>query len=95
MVDLFKGVFQDNQDLSIMDGHGSHITMLAFEQVTKVEVDMVTLFIHILHVFHPLDVTYFKPFNIAFRKKIKIIMAKYHYFELNKVTRTTWVDKAL
>jgi hypothetical protein len=92
---LFKGVFQNNQHLSIMDGHGSHIIIQAPKQVAKLGVDMVTLSTHILHVLHPLDVTYFKPFNIDFRKKLKNVMATYNYLELDKVTQTTWVDKAL
>jgi len=74
---IFQELFQDNQHLSIMDGHGSHITIHALEQV-KFGVDMVTLSTRILHVLHPLDITYFKPFNIAFRKKLKIAMAKYN-----------------
>jgi hypothetical protein len=62
-----------------MDGHGFHITIQALEQVVKFGVDMVALSTCILHVLHPLDITYFKPFNIAFRKnKIKITMEKYN-----------------
>jgi hypothetical protein len=55
---------------------------------------MVTLIVHTLHVFQRLDVMYFKTFETIFFFK-NFVMAKKNYFELNKVTLTTWVDKAL
>jgi hypothetical protein len=41
-----------------------------------------------------LDVTYFKPFKNAFRKKRNATMAKNNFFESNKVIVVEWVDKA-
>jgi len=55
---------------------------------------MVTLPTH-TYALQPLDVTYFKPFKITFRKKKNFTMAKNNYLEPNKVTLATWVDKAL
>jgi hypothetical protein len=90
-----KGVSQENQHLLIMDGHGFHVTIQALEQVVKVGVDMVTLLAHTSHALQPLDVTYFKPFKIIFRKERDSTMVKNNYLEPNKATLTTWVDKVL
>jgi hypothetical protein len=53
------------------NGHGSHITIQAFKQITKLGLDMVTLLSHALDVLQPLNVTYFKPFKNVFKKKKK------------------------
>jgi hypothetical protein len=77
-----------------MDGHGFHVTIQTLELV-KVGLDIVTLLAHTSHALQPLDVTYFKPFKINFKKERDFAMVKKHYRELNKATSTTWVDKAL
>jgi hypothetical protein len=55
---------------------------------------MVTFFFHTLHVFQPLDVTYFKPFKNAFKRGRNFAMVVNNYFELNKITLARWADKA-
>jgi hypothetical protein len=42
-----------------------------------------------------LDVTCFKPFKTTFRKEIIFAIMKNNYLELDKVTLTMWMDKAL
>jgi hypothetical protein len=46
-----RGVFQENQHLLILDGHGFHVTIQALKQVVKVGLDMVTLLAHTSHAF--------------------------------------------
>jgi hypothetical protein len=43
----------------------------------------------------PLDVTCFKPFKSTFRKERDSAMVENNYFEPNKTTLATWVDKVL
>jgi hypothetical protein len=54
---------------------------------------MVTLLSHTLHVFQPLDVTYFKPFKNSFKRERNFAMVVNDYFELNKITLARWADK--
>jgi len=70
------GGAQDNQHFFIFDGHGSHVTRKVHEQATKLGLDMVTLLAHTLHMFKPLDVTYFKPFKKVFRKAKTMLWQK-------------------
>jgi hypothetical protein len=42
-----------------------------------------------------LDVSYFKPFKIAFQKVRNVAMASRNYIEPNKITLTKWVDQVL
>jgi hypothetical protein len=42
-----------------------------------------------------LDVTYFKPFKIVFRKEQNFTMAENNFLELDKFTLLEWLDKAL
>jgi len=62
-----------------MDGHGSHVTIKAHEQTTEFGLDMVTLPFHNSHMFQPLDVTCFKPFKNAFKKKSNATMTKNNF----------------
>jgi hypothetical protein len=43
------GVFQENQCLLILDGHGFHVIIQAFEQAIEVGLNMVTLPTHVSH----------------------------------------------
>jgi hypothetical protein len=90
-----RGVFQENQHLLILDGHGFHVTIQGLKQVVKVGLQMVTLLAHTSHALQPLDVTCFKPFKTTFTKEGDYAMVKNNYLEPNKATLTTWVDKAL
>jgi hypothetical protein len=44
-----RGVFQENRHLLILDGHGFHVIIQAFEQAIEVGLNMVTLPTHISH----------------------------------------------
>jgi hypothetical protein len=44
------GIFLTNCHLLIMDGHGSHVTLEAIEQVQQIGLDIITLFFHTSHV---------------------------------------------
>jgi hypothetical protein len=63
------GISQDNPHLLILDGHGLHIMIEAFEQVIEIGLDMVTLPSHTSYALQLLDMTCFKPFKNAFRKE--------------------------
>ncbi len=52
-------------------------------------------YIDLSHALQPLDVSCFKPFKIAFRKKRDSVMVKTNNCELNKCTLARQVDKAL
>ncbi len=67
----------------------------ALEQVVEVGLDMVTLPTYTWHALQPLNVSCFKPFKTTFRKERSSTMVKNNHLEPNKVTLTTWVDKAL
>jgi len=90
-----RGFFQKNRHFFIPNGHGSHVTIKAFEQTIKLSLDMVTLLAHTSHVLQPLDITCFKPFKNAFRMERNCDMARDKYLELDKITLAKWVDKAL
>ncbi len=80
------GISKNNPHLLILDGHGSHVMIEAFEQVIEIGLDMVTLPSHTSHALQLLDMTYFKPFKNAFRKEQDSTIAKNIYLELNKMT---------
>jgi len=84
-----------NKHLFILDGHGFHVTFETIEQVQEFGLNMITLPSHTFHAFQPLDVAWFKPFKIAFRKERDILMVRRNYIEPNKITLAGWVDKAL
>ncbi len=56
---------------------------------------MITLPLCKSHAFQPLDVIWFKPFKIAFRKEKDTTMVRRNYTKLYKITLVGWVDKAL
>jgi len=78
-----------------MDGHGFHVILQAIEQAHQFGLNMVTLWSHISHVLQPLDVSCFKPFKIAFKKKRDVAMVRNNYIEPNKVTLARWIDITL
>lgn len=44
LIDLYQGgIFQNNHQLLILNGHGSHVTIEALEQATKIGFNMVTI----------------------------------------------------
>jgi hypothetical protein len=63
------GISQSNRYLLILDDHGSHVILKTIGQVQTFGLNMITLPSHTSHALQPLDVSYFKPFNTAFRKK--------------------------
>jgi hypothetical protein len=78
-----------------LDGHGSHATLEAIEQAKEFRLDMIILPSHTFHALQPLNVAYFKPFKIAFRKERSITMVKRNYIKPNKITLARCVNKAL
>jgi len=50
---------------------------------------------HTSHTFQPLNVFYFKPFKITFRKERYLAMAICKFSKLETITFNKWVDKAL
>jgi hypothetical protein len=78
-----------------LDGHGSHVTFEAIEQVQEFGLDMITLLSHTSNALQPLDVACFKPFNNAFKKERNITMVKRNYTKPHKITLVGWVDKTL
>ncbi len=64
-----SGISPSNRHLLILDGHGSHVSLEAIEQVQQFGLDIITLPSHTSHVLQPLDVNYFKPFKITLKKK--------------------------
>jgi len=71
------------------------MTLEAIEQAKKIGLDMVTLPSHTLHAFQPLDVAYFKPFKIAFKKERDASMVNNNYSKPDKITLVAWVDQTL
>ncbi len=89
-----SGISKTNKHLLILDGHGSHVTLEAIAQAQEFGLNMITLPSHISHALQPLDVVWFKPFKIAFRKERNILMVRRNYTKPNKITLVKWVDKA-
>jgi hypothetical protein len=90
-----SGISITNIPMLILDGHGSHLTLEAIEQVQKFGLDMIILPSHTFHALQPLDVVCFKPFKTPFRKEKNIAMVRKNYTKLNKITLARWVDKTL
>jgi hypothetical protein len=84
-----------NRHLFILDGHGSHFTLEAIEQVQKFGLDMIILPSHTSNAIQPLDVACFKPFKTAFKKERDIAMVRWNYIEPYKITLARWVDKVV
>jgi len=84
-----------DQDLLILNGHGSHVTLKAIEQTHAFRLDIVTLYRHISHALQPLQMYCFKPFKTTFKKERDNAMIRNRYLKLNKAKLTTWVDPTL
>jgi hypothetical protein len=82
---LLCGIFLNNHHLLILDGHGSHVSLEAIKQVQQFGLDMITLPSHTSHVLQPLDVNYFKPFKITFRKEKDNNVVNNNYKEPYKI----------
>jgi len=89
-------IFQSNWHFLILNGHGSHVTLEAMAQAQELGSNtMVTLLIHTFHVLQPLDVSWFKPFKILFKKEKDNALVKNNHGKLNKCTLVNWVNKSL
>jgi hypothetical protein len=55
-------------NLLILNGHGSHVTLEAIKHAKDIGLNMITLPFHTSHVLQPLYVFCFKPFKTTFRK---------------------------
>jgi hypothetical protein len=56
---------------------------------------MITFPSHTFHTLQPLDVNCFRPFKSAFKKERDENMFKNNHIKPNKVSLTSWEDKAL
>jgi len=92
---VLSGIFQGNQHLLILDGHGSHVIIEAIEQLIEFRLDTTTLPSHTLHILQPLHMFLSKSFKIAFKRARESTMARNNYIEFNKVTLVGWLTKAL
>jgi hypothetical protein len=73
------GISLSNHHLLALDGHGSRDSLEVIKQAQQ----------------QPLNVNYFKPFKMAFKKEKNNSMVRNNYNEPNKATLAMWVDKAL
>jgi hypothetical protein len=78
-----------------LDGHGSHVSLEAIEQAKEFRPNMIILLSHTFHVFQSLDVVYFKPFKIVFKKERNITMVKRNYTKPDNISLAGCVNKAL
>ena len=62
------GIDLTNRHLLILDGHNSHVTLEVVAEAMQSGLDIVFLSFHTSYALQPLDVSYFKPFKIAFRQ---------------------------
>ncbi len=84
-----------DQDLLILNGHQSHVTLKAIEQTHAFRLDMVTLQSHSSHALQPLQKNYFKPFKTTFKKERNNAMIRNIYLKINKIKLTAWVHPTL
>jgi hypothetical protein len=66
---VLGGISQTNCHLLILDGHGLHVTLEALEQAMTFGLNMISLPLNTSHALQPLNVSCFKPFKAAFKKK--------------------------
>ncbi len=55
---------------------------------------MVTLLVYTFHALQPLDVSWFKPFKIVFKKERNNAMDKNNHYEPDKCTLANWQIRA-
>jgi hypothetical protein len=60
----------------ILDEHDNNVTLEAIEQAKDIGLNMTTLPSHTSHALQPLNVSYFKPFKIAFKKDRDVAMSR-------------------
>jgi hypothetical protein len=90
-----SGISLTNRHLLILDGHGSHVTLEAIEQVKFFGLDMVILPLHTSWTLQPLGVACFKPLKTIFRKEINITMVRRNDTKPYKITILGLVDKVI
>ena len=69
--------------LFIMNGYNSYMTVNFIAFCMKYLIDLFILFLHILHLFQPLDVNIFAPLKCILVKKIDTIFR----FNSNRISR--------
>jgi hypothetical protein len=69
-----------------------YVTLKAIKSTKELGLDMITLPLHTSHALQPLDVFYFKPFKIAFRKVRDVTMFKSSHMEPSKIILARWVN---
>jgi hypothetical protein len=87
------GISQTCRHWLILDGHGSHLTLEAINEIREFNLYMIIIPSHTLHAFQPLNISCFKHFKTTFWKKNDATMAKRNYNKLNKTALARWVDK--
>ena len=65
------------------------------EQANVMGLDIVTLPSHTSYALQPLDVSYFKPFKIIYKKERDLHMVTSRYTKPDNSTFALWVNKAM
>ena len=89
------GVNHNNRYLLILDGHNSHVTLEVVKISMDSSLDIVSLPSHTSHALQPLDVAYFKPFKIAFRKCRDLWSMENGKKEVENQELCEWTSRAL
>ncbi len=63
------GISQTYRHWLISNGHGSHLTLKAIDEVHEFHLYMITIPSHTLHAFQLLDISCFKRFKTTFKEK--------------------------
>lgn len=75
MVNIFEPYLEANKIqrpvIFFMDGHSSHLTLELSEFCTKAGIILVALYPNSTHVLQPLDVAFFHPLKVEWRKQVK------------------------
>jgi hypothetical protein len=66
---VLSEISHSNRHLLTLNKYRSHVILQAIAQAQEFGLNMVTLLAHRSHALQPLDVSFFKPFKIVFKKK--------------------------
>ena len=84
-----------SRHLLILDRHKAHLTLEVLTKAKRNGIDMVSLPSHTSHGLHPLDVSCFEPFKVAFRAYKSMWSVNNHGAKVRKEDLANWVSLAL
>ena len=84
-----------DRHLLVLDGHKAHLTLEVVSKAKKHGVDMLTLPSHTSFGLQSLNVSYFKPFKVAFRAYKNLWTMKHHGVKVTKETLANSMSLAL